>query len=339
MKMKAFAPPALVLLFLSPVIGELLSGSAPPAEFFNPLGFTLLVILYGGGAILARELTHRWDKGWPTLLVLGAAYGIIEEGLMVKSFFDPQWQDLDMLGSYGRSIGVNWIWTLELTLYHAVFSIAIPVLLVNLMFPAYASRAWISQRTFNVLSLLFVVNGVFIFAFITPYRPPIIHYLPAVLVTILLIMLAHRLPKPKPGLKNVKLANPFWFGLISFLTTAAIFISVWLLPHTNVPPWQCALFLIGVVALAGWIILELSNDGAGLTARHQLALATGGLGFFILLSPLQELDSARSDNTTGMTLVALAATLFLAWMAWRTRRLEKLDSHSRPNMPQFGEMS
>jgi len=29
-------PPAIVLFLLAPAIGELLSGSAPPLEFFNP---------------------------------------------------------------------------------------------------------------------------------------------------------------------------------------------------------------------------------------------------------------------------------------------------------------
>ncbi len=79
----------LVLFLLSPAIAELLSGSAPPLEFFNPLGFVILASLYGSGAILARELALRWRKGYLSLLLLGAAYGVIEEGLIVKSFFDP----------------------------------------------------------------------------------------------------------------------------------------------------------------------------------------------------------------------------------------------------------
>jgi len=82
-------PPAWVLYFLAPIIGELLSGSAPPIEFFNPFGLLILPALYGSGAILARELALRREKRWPTILVLGLAYGILEEGLMVKSFFDP----------------------------------------------------------------------------------------------------------------------------------------------------------------------------------------------------------------------------------------------------------
>jgi len=86
---QAHFSPAMVLLFLSPMIGELLSGSAPPAEFFHPLPFVLLVILYGVGAILARQLMVGWGKGWLTLLILGVAYGIAEEGLMCKSFYAP----------------------------------------------------------------------------------------------------------------------------------------------------------------------------------------------------------------------------------------------------------
>ena len=72
--------PAVVLFLLSPMIGELLLGSAPPAEFFNPLGFVVLTILYGG-AILVRELTVRWQKGSLILLVLGVACGIISKAL------------------------------------------------------------------------------------------------------------------------------------------------------------------------------------------------------------------------------------------------------------------
>lgn len=99
--------PGLVLFFLPAAIAELLTGSSPPARFFNPTSFLLLCGLYGSGAIIVRELTVRWRKSWPTLLTLGAAYGIIEEGLIVKSFFNPNWNDLGILAWYGRWIGVN----------------------------------------------------------------------------------------------------------------------------------------------------------------------------------------------------------------------------------------
>jgi len=70
----------------------------------------LLASLYGSGAIIVRELKVRWKKNYVSMFILGAAYGIIEEGLMVKSFFDPNWMNLGILGSYGRWLGVNWVW-------------------------------------------------------------------------------------------------------------------------------------------------------------------------------------------------------------------------------------
>lgn len=124
-----------MLFFLAPVMGELLSGSAPPVELFNPFGFMLLTSLYGSGALAIRELRVRWNKGIGTTLLLGAAYAVIEEGLMVASFFNPQWPDIGLLSEYGRWLGVNWIWAVMLTIYHAVYSIAIPIMLVELVYP------------------------------------------------------------------------------------------------------------------------------------------------------------------------------------------------------------
>jgi len=49
------ARPILFLFVLSPAIGELLSGSSPPLEFFNPFTFLILASLYGSGALLVRE--------------------------------------------------------------------------------------------------------------------------------------------------------------------------------------------------------------------------------------------------------------------------------------------
>jgi len=128
-------PPWLALVLLAPVIGELLSGSAPPAEFFQPFGLTIMVALYGCGALVCRELKTRWRKGVGTLVLLGCGYGVLEEALMVASFYNPRWMDLGVLAGFGRALGVNWVWAVELTMYHALFSVTTPVLLVELAYP------------------------------------------------------------------------------------------------------------------------------------------------------------------------------------------------------------
>src|SRR6059036_2548944 len=109
--------------------------STPPLEWLNPIAVIFLIWLYGAGVLVMRETAVRWKTGWPSILVLGAAYGIIEEGLAVKSFFDPGWMDLGTLGWYGRWLDVNWVWAVWLTIYHAVVSIAIPIFLVEWLWP------------------------------------------------------------------------------------------------------------------------------------------------------------------------------------------------------------
>ena len=135
----------LTLLFLSPVLGELVSGSSPPLEFFGPNLLGLLA-LYGCGALLIRDAVVRWDKGWATLLLLGAAYGVYEEGLVVKSWFDPNWVDLGPMGPYGREGGTNWMWALSLTIYHSVVSIALPIFLTDVLFPDLKGKRLLTDR-------------------------------------------------------------------------------------------------------------------------------------------------------------------------------------------------
>jgi len=316
-------PPAVVLFFLSPAIGELLSGSAPPVEFFNPIGFPLLSALYGSGAILIRELTIRWKKGYSSLLLLGAAYGVTEEGLMVKSFFDPAWPDLGILGTFGRWIGINWVWAEMLTIYHAVFSIATPILLVELAYPSKRKECWVSSRAlkgFIGLLVAIVLLGYFV---LTPYFPPFPQYSLAVLATILLVYLAHKLPSDYGKLGSAPLHRPILFWATGFLGTVTFFLTFWALPHLlNMP---VAIMFFG--ALLAFVIASFLKqfNWKGPSDLHQFALISGGLTFFIILAPLQELDKTRTDNPQGMSLVALA---FLAGLLLLRRQIKQ---HTQTN--------
>lgn len=312
-------PPVLVLFFLAPAIGELLSGSAPPAEFFTVFGLFGLGALYGGGAILARELALRWGKRWPTILTLGLAYGIVEEGLMVKSFFDPNWMDLGLLGVYGRWAGVNWVWAVMLTLYHAVVSIAIPILLAELIYRERRDEPWIGRRGWIGFSagLIFIV--LLGFFGLTTYRPPLLPYLLAAAAVVALYRLARRQPvrwgEPQPE----AVWRPIWLALLGFTAMLFFFLLGWVFPQIGLPPLLNILAFIGLAWGAWRLVRRASGEGAWDDAGR-LALASGALGFFILIAPLSELDAARLDNPAGMTLVALAALAFLVWLRFRVRR-------------------
>ena len=309
-------PPALVLFFLAPVTGELLSGSAPPVEFFNPFALIVLPALYGSAALLLRELALHWQKRWPTILVLGLAYGIVEEGLMVKSFFDPNWMDLGLLGVYGRFGGVNWVWAISLMIYHATVSITIPILLVELMYPEQRDQLWLGRRGHIGLSLLLAADVLFGYLAMTTYRPPFLPYVLAILSTLALAWLGRRLPHSFRWTTPRKVWRSGWLGALGFTGIFGFFLCSWALPEWGIPPLLTCLGLIG----GSYLMLRLAwqASGGGLwDDRGRLTLASGVLSFFILLAPLSENDPSRLDNPAGMTLVAL--TTLIALVILRTR--------------------
>ena len=67
--------PVFGLFFLAPFVGEFLLGNLTLADPWLGL---LLAPLYGCGALLVRELGRRGGGGWPSMVLLAAAYALIE---------------------------------------------------------------------------------------------------------------------------------------------------------------------------------------------------------------------------------------------------------------------
>ncbi|RLI98146.1 MAG: hypothetical protein DRO99_01415, partial [Candidatus Aenigmatarchaeota archaeon] len=102
-------------------------------------------MLYGCGTLLIREARVRWGLQW-SVVFLSAAYGIIEEGLCVKSFFNPGWVDMGALSAYGMFLGVQWPWTISLIVYHGIMSTLVPILIVDMLFPQNADRPLVGRK-------------------------------------------------------------------------------------------------------------------------------------------------------------------------------------------------
>jgi hypothetical protein len=319
--------PALALFLLSPIVGELLSGSSPPLEFLNPIGFAFMAGLYGCGAVIIRELAMRWNKGWTSILVMGVAYGIIEEGLMVKSFFDPNWVDIGVLGSYGRFAGVNWVWSTELAIYHAVFSIAIPILLITLLFREDSGRRWVSDRTLKMLFGVLALDVALGPLFLTPYVPEPQNFLLALAMVFALFVLVYALPRHYFLPRDVPVPRPGRFLALGAFFSSTFFLTLWVLSATGVNP----LVPIALVLLLSWYcfstVKRWSGNGAQWQPRHQLALASGALSFLILFTFLHELGGG---GMSGMSVVGMAFILFLSWL-WRgLPSTEDIEPKSHP---------
>jgi len=323
--------PAVTLLIVSPVVGELLSSSAPPAVFFIPGVFVLFVCLYGAGALLIRELAVRWNRGWPSILLLGAAYGILEEGLAAKSFFDPHWRSLGLLGEHGRAWGVNWIWALDLTLFHAVYSIALPILMVHLLYPGQRAHRWTSNRFLAGVGAVFALDLALFFQKANAYAAPLLHYVAATGVAVLLVVAARKWPQEPQPLLPPTAVSRWLFGLLGFAATAGLFLLIYGLPLLRFPAWVSLLFTLGTGGMVAGLLLKWTGNGRRWSTEQQFALVSGTLGFWALMAPLQEFNPTRSDRATGMTLVGIAAFILLFAAGRRIHRFARYELRGAVN--------
>jgi hypothetical protein len=148
--------PALSLLALAPLIAEYLLGSLTFAQMTL---FPLMVLLYGAGAVFVREVTVRSGRGWPTILVLGVAYGLVEEGIATQSLFNPNYLHMHLIAfGYMPSLGTALPWDIYVVALHAVWSIIVPIGLVELLFPLRRRQPWLGNTGLSVIALLFALG-------------------------------------------------------------------------------------------------------------------------------------------------------------------------------------
>ncbi len=313
--------PALTLLILSPITGELLSGSAPPSVFFTPTSLFILIGLYGCGALLVREYARRWGRGWACIILLGIAYGIIEEGLTAKSFFDPGWMDLGILGVYGRWLDVNWVWSQGLVIYHSLISITAPIILTQLAFPTHSAERWLGKRAFVGTHIWFLSVVVIGFLFITDFHPNIIQVAGCILAVGILAYFAKN-HRPKALGNALRIAAPKRLYVLSVLMMVTFFpLLYWVGPYAV--PNPSLLFIIGLFTCAAYVGAFRKWAGGNLSELHLLAIAGGIVSPWIVLAPIEEAFVSNPDGTAGMALVGAIYAVLIIVLAIRVRRRSK----------------
>jgi hypothetical protein len=228
---------------------------------------------------------------------------------MVKSFFDPAWMDLGALGQFGRFLEVNWVWAVLLTVYHAVFSIAIPIALVEMALPRQRGERWTTDRQLHIFMVLIAAVTAFGFVFLTPYRPPPLQYSAAAACVLAAGWAAHRMGRLRwrPGGGAAPVRRMLLAGL-AFATL--FFIFDFLGPYIFLNP-ALNIAAVALLVFCMWRLLERYDWDWDGNIKPKLALVSGALLFFIVLAPLQQLDATRADTTSGMALVGIAAAALL----------------------------
>jgi len=191
-------PAAIALVFTAPLVAEFLLGNLP-IKMLPAL--IVLAPFYGGGALLIRETTRRAGRGWPTIVLLALAYGIVEEAFTTQTLFNPNYMHLNLHlldWAYIPALGIGAWWTVFVLALHTIWSISTSIALIEATVPRHASTPWLGNIGLAITAALFVIGA----AANTAIGFHTDHYLasPAQFATsaaivILLVVAAFRLPR------------------------------------------------------------------------------------------------------------------------------------------------
>jgi hypothetical protein len=301
------------LLLLAPLLGEIVSGSTPPIVFLlSPVPAVLEVALYGGGALLVRELVIRWRRSWMSVVLLGLAYGLVEEAVVLKALFDPNWPGAGQLGTYGRAAGIGWVWLVQVDLFHSLVSITLPIMLAGLLTLRRAGDAWLSSGQLRGLGAVWLIAVAAGAAILRPVDPPMPQYALTVLAAAVLVVLARLWPATRQ-ISDAHDGPSRWRPAfaIAALATWSFFVATWSGPDSGRPPAATVILQIAIVVAATIAFRRLVLRRTGLTRGEQLAVISGILSFFLAIG--------LPAFATGQTLVNILVISAMGFFAIRLR--------------------
>lgn len=156
--------PVLALMMMAPVCAEYLSAYLPDTGDAVVMVGGLLVLgpLYGGAALLVREVALRTVRGWPGVLLLAAAFGVAMPTLVDLSAWTahrpdvPYW-DLMREPTLLAPLGLSVLPMLQWVTGHVLLSVAAPLVLLTALTPRHRGRPLLGRPGLAVVAALLVL--------------------------------------------------------------------------------------------------------------------------------------------------------------------------------------
>lgn len=146
----------ILLLLLTPLVAEYLLGDIPTSNLW---ALPALALMYGSGAVLVREAVRRTGGGLAGFVLFALAYGLLEEGLITQSLFNPTYLHLRLL-DYGfvPALGTAPPWLVYVLGLHVVWSLAVPIGLAESLFAGRRRDPWLNRFGLVLFSLMFLAG-------------------------------------------------------------------------------------------------------------------------------------------------------------------------------------
>ena len=301
---KIFA--VITLFFVAPLVAEYLLGDLP-----LKLLPVLLVLApaYGGAAVLIRQTARRMGRGWPTMLLLGAAYTLIGEGLETQSLFNHDYLRMHMHlldHAYIPALGIGGWWTLFMFNLHTFWSMGVSIALVEALFPAEAETPWLGRVGDAVVAVAFVLGTAVNFGigfkqnhFVASWG----QLLGTTMLSVLLIVFAFVIPARKSWIASGMVPSPWIQGAFAFALGMGVLYT---------PPkwgWGAVVILLALDSVF-LVLVAFSSRRIQWSALHTLSLAAGGALAYGVHAFTQK------PLVGSLLWMRISNTLFLATTVW-----------------------
>lgn len=325
----------IALLLLAPLVGEFLLGNAPVTALGS---LPLLVPLYGCGALLVREAARHTGRGRPTMLLLGAAYGLFEEGPVDQMLWNPHYGGFDFgllyAGTHLPVLGTSVALLQDVVSMHMVWSICVPIALVE-AFSRDQRRPWLGRPGLSVTALVFVTGSLFLAAsqytdngrFMASAWQWAVGavMIAALILTAFAAFGPGRNPQPTIRTTDATAPRPWRTGCAAFALTSAYWAGQQLL-RDHIPDWAVVAFWFALAALATALGVRWSRRH-GWGAAHHVAVAVGALLTYVWVGVVHaaEMGLPPVIGLAGNVLFG-AGALALAVSAARAVRRRRPDT-------------
>lgn len=283
-----------------------------PVQYL-PVAVLFVGPTYGGAAILIREVTVRTGQGWPTVLLLAAAFGVLQAGIVDQSLFNPAYGRFDF--QYPAHIGgidVSAYWLVAFVSGHVVASIVAPLVVVQ-TWSRRPSEPWLGRRGLAVVATLYLLATVVNHVGVKDEegagfqsRPLQVAVAGAV---VLLLLTTALLWRRRPSLDR-SVPAPWLLAVLGF-TAYLVY-----LPGESTAALAVGLVVIAVVvaAVGAW------SRSVRWTPAHAFALAMGSVLVGVVMPFLVEPYDDTVSDTQHLVAAALSAVVCAAIVAATTLR-------------------
>jgi hypothetical protein len=297
-------------MILAPIFGEYLLGNL---KFSELIYLPFLIPLYGAGALLIRELARRAGRGSMTMLILGIAYGLFEEGVVDQMLFNRFYfagQD-QISDTFISALGIDaWLALIVLAM-HAVWSTYIPIALVEALFPEWGARPWLSTKGMGIIVTLFILGSAYLCYAIyleEDFFASAAQLTATMVLILLLVKTAFTIDPLGRNTASGFIPTPLFVGGFSWICSSLYMLTEML------PGWTRVLACLLLLALFSGFTWFWSKH-TGWSEMHHLALVGGGILTYAWLGLLMVPESGTRtlfDQAGSVIFVLAAITLFVS---------------------------